>query len=99
MKLEQIKGHKTELARIAAKYGIRRVYLFGSVARGESTSTSDTDFLIELDDNASALGIGGFQYEAEQLLGGRVDVIPTFALQNHANREFAQNVQADVVPL
>jgi predicted nucleotidyltransferase len=34
--------------------------VFGSVERGESNDISDIDFLIEMDDNASALGVGAF---------------------------------------
>ena len=54
MTIEEIKKFKTQLYQIAAKYNIRKVFVFGSVARGESSDISDVDFLIELDDNASA---------------------------------------------
>ncbi len=42
----------------AAKYGIRKVYVFGSVARGESNPASDIDLLIEMEAGASAFGVG-----------------------------------------
>jgi hypothetical protein len=35
-----------------------------------------------MDENISALGVGAFQYEVQQLLGTQIDVIPTVALQN-----------------
>ena len=75
MQLEDIKKLKGQLNKIAAKYGIRKVYVFDSVARGESNETSDVDFLIEMETNTSAPGIGAFQFEAQQLLGVHVDVI------------------------
>ncbi|MBI3159061.1 MAG: nucleotidyltransferase domain-containing protein [Chloroflexi bacterium] len=99
MRLDELQNHRAELARIAAKYGIRRVYVFGSVARGESTAASDADFLVELEENASGLSVGGFQYEVERLLGVRVDVVPRFALPRVADRAFAEAVEAEAVPL
>jgi predicted nucleotidyltransferase len=65
MQLEEIKKKKGQLYQIAAKHGISKIYVFGSVARGESKDVSDVDFLIEMDENVSALGVGAFQYEVQ----------------------------------
>jgi predicted nucleotidyltransferase len=43
--LDTIVRHRDELHRL----GVRRLGLFGSVARGEATEASDLDFLVELD--------------------------------------------------
>jgi predicted nucleotidyltransferase len=99
MQLEDIKKFKRQLYQIAAKYGIRKVYVFGSLARGESKETSDVDFLIEMDPNASALGIGAFQFEAQQLLGVSIDVIPTFTLPKVEDKSFVQSVQSEAVAI
>ena len=99
MQIEELKRAKQKLYQIAARYGISRLYVFGSVARGESTDVSDIDFLIEMDEGESALGVGAFQYEAQQLLGIHIDVIPTFALQKVADQDFVRSVQADAVAL
>ncbi len=73
--------------------------LFGSAARGDDSDISDVDFLIEMDDGASALGVGGFQFEVEQLLGVGIDVIPTFVLPEVDDRDFVRNIQNEAVPL
>src|SRR5215208_4140749 len=99
MQLEEIKKKKQQLYQIAAKHGISRIYVFGSVARGESKDISDIDFLIEMDDNVSALGVGAFQYEVQQLLGIKIDVIPTFALQNVEDQAFVRSVRSDSVAI
>lgn len=99
MQLEDIKKLKGQLNQIAAKYGIKKVYVFGSIARGESNESSDVDFLIEMEANASALGIGAFQYEAQQLLGVHIDVIPTFTLPKVEDKIFVQAVQSEAVAL
>ena len=99
MQLEEIKKKKQQLYQIASKHGITRIYVFGSVARGESKDVSDIDFLIEMDENVSALGVGAFQYEVQQLLGIKIDVIPTFALQNVEDRAFVRSVRSDSVAI
>ena len=97
MQLEDIKKHKGQLYQIATKYGIRKVYVFGSVARGESSEFSDIDFLIEMESGASALGVGAFQYEVQQLLGTHIDVIPTFTLSKIEDKTFVQSVRSEAV--
>jgi predicted nucleotidyltransferase len=99
MQLEEIKKKKQQLYEIAARHGISRIYVFGSVARGESKEISDVDFLIEMDDNVSALGVGAFQYEVQQLLGIKIDVVPTFALPNIEDQAFVRSVRSDSVAI
>lgn len=99
MRIEELTYYKDQIYRIAAKYQITKVYMFGSVARGESKDTSDLDFLIEMKDGASALGVGGFQYEVQQLLGINIDVIPTYVFPNVDDREFVLSIQAEAVAL
>ncbi len=99
MQLEEIKKRKQQLYKIAAKYGIRKVYVFGSVARGESNEVSDIDFLIEMEAGASAFGVGAFQFEVQELLGIHTDVIPTFTLPKVEDKSFVQSVQAEAIAL
>jgi predicted nucleotidyltransferase len=99
MQIDEIKRVKQQLYKIAAKHGIRKVYVFGSVARGESGDVSDVDFLIEMDENVSAFGVGAFQYEVQQLLGVRIDVIPTFALKRVDDLDFVKTVQSEAIAL
>lgn len=99
MSIEEIRKSREMLYQIATRHGIKRVYVFGSVVRGESGETSDIDFLVELETGASPFGVGGFQYEAQQLLGIEIDVIPTFALAKVEDFDFVINVQAEAVAL
>jgi uncharacterized protein len=99
MNLEDIQEIKHQLYQIATKHGIRKVYVFGSVARGESKATSDIDFLVEMETGASAFGIGAFQFETQKLLGIQTDVIPLFTLPQVEDRSFVQAVQAEAIAL
>ncbi len=99
MRIEEIREIKDKLYQIAVKHNISKIFLFGSVVRGENSENSDIDFLLELEPGASALGIAGFQYEAQELLGIEIDVIPAFALAKVEDLEFVKNIQAEAVAL
>lgn len=99
MNFEKIRQLAPQLIKIAQKYGITRIYVFGSVVRGESTPQSDVDFLIEMQEGASLFGAAGFSYEAEKLLGVRVDVVPISTLPQISDRDFVTNIQREAVAL
>ena len=99
MKFEQIRNYAPQIFSIAKKHGITKIFVFGSVVREESTSQSDIDFLVEMQDGASLFGIAGFGYETEQLLGVPVDVIPVSVLPQVSDREFVKNIQNEAVAL
>jgi len=71
----QIRSQRDAILRLAARYGIRNVRLFGSVARGESTAQSDVDVLVDFEPGRSLLDQVGFEQDLEALLGCNVDVV------------------------
>lgn len=99
MTLDQLRQFTPQLMRIAHKHGIVKVFVFGSVARGEAASGSDLDLLVEMQAGASLFGVAGFCYEAEQLLGVRVDVVPASLLPGVSDRNFSRNIQREAVAL
>ena len=99
MNFEQIKAYAPHLYKLAKKYGISKIFLTGSTARGDSSSISDVDFLVEMNPDASLFGVAGFMFEAEQLLGISVDVIPICLLPEIKDQAFAKNIQEDAVAL
>ena len=84
MLLDQLRQMNTRLNSIAAQFGATRLRFFGSVARGEETSDSDVDFLVELPRGydlvtqcmALAQGLG-------DLLHRKVDLVPEHELNPH----------------
>lgn len=70
-----LKTHQQDILRLAAAHGARNVRVFGSVARGESTPSSDLDLLINLDADRSLLDRIGLIQDLEDLLGIRVHVV------------------------
>lgn len=66
---------------IAAKYGVERIYLFGSYARGTSTSASDVDFRIDKGD-VRGIQMAFLLSDLEDALQLPVDLLSTTALDD-----------------
>ncbi|MCL2004421.1 MAG: nucleotidyltransferase family protein [Oscillospiraceae bacterium] len=67
---------------VARKYGVKKLALFGSYARGEQKNTSDIDFLIEKGNIQDLFMLGGFINALEDTLGANVDVLTYDALKD-----------------
>jgi len=60
--------------RRAKEFGITRIGIFGSLARGEATDASDVDVVVELE-RPDLLLLVGIKQELEELLQRPVDVV------------------------
>lgn len=56
------------------EFAVKRLFLFGSVARDEATAESDVDFLVELERPVGLFPFLGLQDYLEALLGCSVDL-------------------------
>ena len=90
-----LRSKREQILQTAAHYGIRRVRVFGSVARGTDDERSDVDFLVELAPDRSLLDLGGFLYEVRSLLGAEVDVVTEKGLR----KRIRERVLAEAVDL
>ena len=72
---ELLQQKRRQILEIAEGHGARNVRLFGSVARGEATESSDLDLLIEMEPERSLLDIVAIKQDLEELLGCKVDVV------------------------
>ena len=72
---------------IAARHGASSVRVFGSVARGEDTATSDIDIVAEFAPGTGLFEIVALQQELEKLLGHAVDLVPSEGLRSGVNDE------------
>ena len=80
---------------IAKRYGASDVRLFGSIARGDATETSDVDFLVRFEPGRSLFDQGGLLMDLRDLLGIKVDVTSEGALAGHVE----QHVRKHAIPL
>jgi|SRR3972149_1548810 len=88
--LRFISTHKAELRRM---YGVTKIGLFGSYARGDMNRGSDIDIVVELEkpDLFHLIGIKQFFQES---LGHRVDVV---RLRERMNLSLRLRIQRDAV--
>ncbi|CAN5538683.1 nucleotidyltransferase [soil metagenome] len=56
------------------QFGVRKLSLFGSVARNEAHDASDLDLLVEFDDSSTLDGYFGVLFLIEDELGVNVDL-------------------------
>ena len=68
---------KRVVAPIAQHYGVDRVFLFGSYARGEATSDSDLDLRVDRGQINNLFVLGGMYSDLEDAFGKRLDLITT----------------------
>ncbi len=78
-----LEQHRAAAGEVFARYPVTRVWVFGSVARGDDGPDSDLDLLIELDQNASVADILGLDEELAAVLGCPVDVVTTAELRSN----------------
>ncbi len=83
---ELVKRHLTALSDLCRRYGVRRLYLFGSAASGRLQPLSDLDFLVEMEDRqpnaAYAQRYLSLAEELEHLFARRVDLLTEQAVRN-----------------
>jgi uncharacterized protein len=77
------------------RYGVTTLRVFGSMARGTATPTSDLDLLVRFDAPATARRFYGLQVFLEDLLGRHVDLVTEKALRE----EFRHRVEADAIAI
>ena len=67
---------------IAARYGVERIFLFGSYVRGEVSPESDIDLRIDCGAICDLFELSGFHQELENALSGSVDLLTTGSLED-----------------
>lgn len=84
MLLDTLHARKEAIDAACREFGVRRIRVFGSVARGEERPDSDIDFLVDFpvgyDLFAQRLPLGE---RLEQITGRRSDLIPEHELNRH----------------
>ncbi|MHB8074774.1 nucleotidyltransferase family protein [Desulfosporosinus fructosivorans] len=90
--IEEIKAIVEPIAR---KYGVERVYLFGSYARGDVTENSDVDLRVDKGSLKGLFALCGLYTEIEEALQIKVDVLTTGSLED----DFLRKIQKEEVLL
>jgi predicted nucleotidyltransferase len=75
--------------------GVLRAALFGSVARAQTTATSNIDFLVEFEEGRSLLDLVGLRLDLQEVLQCDVDV----ATPGSLHPKLRDRILGELVPL
>jgi len=78
---------------VAERYGVDKIYLFGSRARGDCDEDSDYDFYVEADKIKSLYEMTEFRLDLRDAIGNDIDVIST----KRMDEEFKKNLMMERV--
>ncbi|HUE86927.1 MAG TPA: nucleotidyltransferase family protein [Vicinamibacterales bacterium] len=83
MTLDEVtSGVKGLEARLRHDYGVAALYVFGSVARGDASSTSDVDLLVEFDGPPTFARFMDVKLLLEDTLHVPIDLVTRAALRD-----------------
>jgi predicted nucleotidyltransferase len=88
---------KRIVAPIAIKHGVEKIYLFGSIARGDYNGESDYDFIIEQGKIDCIFTLSAFYRDLHIAIGYDIDVITKKAAESKP--EFLKSVMKEGVKL
>lgn len=74
---------------IAHFYGVKRLYLFGSYAKGTASEKSDIDLLVEKGKPMSLLKLSGMRQMFQEALNLSVDLVTTAGIEDDFRKEIA----------
>lgn len=87
--MPEIETIRTMIHPIALQYGLKRIYLFGSFAKGTARDDSDIDLLVEKGKPMSLLKLSGFRQDVEETMHRPVDVVTTTGIE----KEFEDSIK------
>ncbi|MCY3833308.1 MAG: nucleotidyltransferase domain-containing protein [Chloroflexi bacterium] len=93
--LDDLRPWRDQILILARRHRAREISVFGSVARGDSQSDSDIDFLVDFEDGYRLTDHIRLLQDLRELLACNVDLVDRRALR----REIRDAVLAEVPPL
>ena len=101
--LKEIENHRADIAELCRRYGVKRLELFGSAARGEDfdPATSDIDFLVEFSEVQipSLNEYLALQEALGELLGRPVELMGRNTLERSRNYIRRRSILRDAQPV
>ena len=92
-KIYTIDEIRSNISPIAKKYGVERVYLFGSYARGEATKSSDIDLRVDKGQLRGLVALSGLRIDISEALSKNVELLTTRSL----SEDFRNEIKNDEV--
>ena len=87
---------RKELPHFVARYGVKRIGLFGSYAKGTQAEDSDVDVVVEFE-RPIGLKFVEFGDHLEKLLGKKTDILTPAGIKGIRIRRVAEDIRDSVV--
>jgi predicted nucleotidyltransferase len=92
---EIVRQQRDVILEIARRHGAHDLRIFGSVARGDATESSDLDLIVRFEPGRSLFDHGALVVDLEELLGVDVDVVSERGMRDR----FREHVAKEAIPL
>ena len=93
---EIIKKIKENYPLLSKEFGVKRIGIFGSVARHEESPDSDIDIVVEFN-RPIGLRFVNFVEHIENLFGRRVDVLTKEGIRNIRVKTVSSDIEKDII--
>ncbi len=87
---------RKELPYFVSEYGVKRIGLFGSYAKGAPTKASDVDILVEFEKPIGLQFIEFAEY-LEKLLGSKADILTPAGVDGIRIKKIAEEIRGSIV--
>ena len=87
---------RKELPYFVSQYGVKRIGLFGSYAKGTPTKGSDVDIMVEFEKPIGLKFIEFAEY-VEKLLGSKTDILTPAGVDGIRIKKVAENIRGSIV--
>ena len=91
-----VKKLRDQRSYLATEYGVSKIGIFGSYAKGHATPNSDVDLVVEFEKPIGFRFIELAEY-LELLLGQRVDLLTPAGIQNIRVERVAQRISESIL--
>jgi predicted nucleotidyltransferase len=83
---------KSKILPFVNKYGIRRVGIFGSFARGDAKESSDIDLIFDFEKEFGLFALSGLKLALEDELGKKIDMVEFSSLDPYISKNIMDEV-------
>ena len=87
---------RKELPYFVSQYGVKKIGLFGSYAKGTPAKGSDVDILVEFEKPIGLKFIEFAEY-VEKLLGSKTDILTPAGVDGIRIKKVAENIRSSIV--
>lgn len=95
-------NYMTQIQDACMRFGVKRLYAFGSITNSRFNAQSDVDFLVSFKKSAQGHLFDNYMnlhYRLAEIMSRKIDLITEDALKNDPNPYFNQTIENDKILL